>query len=348
MRRRRATRWLAVALVPLVLGGVVGVTRVQARAQLDARINRHLDEAQAQQVALDMRRAELDQLSAEAFTLFDTPGPQNREAAEAVWSRAQQTRQAVEETALRAMSELEAAWGLAPGNPRVSPLMANLLVTRVEFAEQERQPEQRAQWLARLGAHDPMGELRRGLTAPARLTLTSEPAGARVRLLEPTPEGDPVPGRDLGQTPLHEVALPAGSHLLVLEAPGRFPVRVSVLLASSERLALGVPLPAAESVPEGFVHIPAGRFLQGASESEYLRRAFFFAPPLHRVDTDAYLIARHEVTFAQYIAFLEMLPPRSAPRGCRARAAASPWWTWPTSRMAAGGSPCAPRPPATA
>ncbi|WIG94947.1 SUMF1/EgtB/PvdO family nonheme iron enzyme [Myxococcus sp. SDU36] len=308
-RRRRVTRWLAVALVPLVLGGVVGVTRVQARAQLDARINRHLDEAQAQQAALDKRRAALDQLSAEAFTLFDTPGPQNREAAEAVWTRAQQTRQAVEETALRAMSELEAAWGLAPGDPRVSPLMARLLVTRVEFAEQERQPEQRAQWLARLGAHDPLGELRRGLTAPARLTLTSEPAGARVRLLEPTPEGALNPGRDLGQTPLHEVALSAGSHLLMLEAPGRFPVRVPVLLASGERLTLEVPLPAAESVPKGFVHIPAGRFLQGASESEYLRRAFFFAPPLHRVETDAYLIARHEVTFAQYIAFLETLPP---------------------------------------
>ncbi|ATB45345.1 protein kinase domain-containing protein [Corallococcus macrosporus] len=308
-RRQRLTRWLAVALVPLVLGGVVGVTRVQAQAQLDARINRHLDEARAQQAALEGHLGQLGHLRFQAFTLFDTPGPRNRQAAEAVWTQARQARQAVEETLLRAMSELEAAWGLAPGNPRVSPLMANLLVTRVELAEQERQPEQRAQWLARLAVHDAMGELRQGLTAPALVSLTSEPAGARVRLLEPTPEGEPLPGRELGQTPLHEVALPAGSHLLVIEAPGRFPVRVPVLLASGERLALEVPLPATESVPAGFVHIPAGRFLQGASESEYLRRAFFFAPPLHPVETGAYLIARHEVTFAQYIAFLETLPP---------------------------------------
>ncbi|AKQ69162.1 hypothetical protein A176_006074 [Myxococcus hansupus] len=309
VRRQRVTRWLAVALVPLVLGSVVAVTRVQARAQLEARINRHLDEAQAQHDALGGHLAELGQRTTEAFALFDTPGPQNREAAEARWTQALKARQAVEQTALRAMSELEAAWGLAPGNPRVSPLMASLLVTRVELAEQERQPEQHAQWLARLTAHDALGELKQGLTAPARLTLTSKPSGARVRLLEPTPEGAFHPGRDLGQTPLREVALPAGSHLLVVEAPGRFPVRVPVMLAFGEWLALDLPLPEAAAVPEGFVYIPAGRFLQGASESEYLRRAFFFAPPLHAVETGAYLIAKHEVTFARYIAFLETLPP---------------------------------------
>ncbi len=309
VRRQRVTRWLVVALVPLVLGGVVGVTRVQARAQLDARIHRHLEEAQAQQAALEGHLGQFSQLRFQAFNLFDTPGPQNREAAEAVWTQARQARQALEEALLRAMSELEAAWGLSPGHPRVGPLMANLLVTRAELAEQERQPEQHAQWLARLAAHDALGELRQGLTAPAVLTLTSEPAGARVRLLEPHPDGEPHPGRELGPTPLRAVELPAGSHLLAIEAPGRFPVRVPVLLAAGERLELDLPLPESSSVPEGFVHIPAGRFLQGAEESEYLRRAFFFAPPLHPVTTDAYLIAKHEVTFAQYIAFLKTLPP---------------------------------------
>ena len=43
-------------------------------------------------------------------------------------------------------------------------------------------------------------------------------------------------------------------------------------------------------------------------------RASSRAPPLHAVDTGAYLIARHETTFADWIAFLEALPPAERAR----------------------------------
>jgi serine/threonine protein kinase/formylglycine-generating enzyme required for sulfatase activity len=306
-RRRRAARWAVAIAVPLVLLSAVGVTRVQARAQLEARITEHLGEARRYRDAALARGAEADRLRDEAFALFDTPGQARRDAAEALWSRVLDEERGAEASALKAMAALETAWGLDPGSARVKEPLADLLADRVEWATQRRQPEQRAQWLARLTAYDDSGIRSQLLEAPARLALVTSPSSARVQLLGTGPDGPE--SRVLGEAPLRDVELPSGSHLLLLESPGRVPVRVPVLLEPGEHLSLELALPEASAVPEDFVYVPPGRFLQGVSESEYLRRSFFFAPPLHTVETGAYLIARHEVTFAQYIAFLETLPP---------------------------------------
>ncbi|MCP3103721.1 SUMF1/EgtB/PvdO family nonheme iron enzyme [Myxococcus sp. K15C18031901] len=310
-RRRRGVRWAVAIAAPLVLLAVAGITRVQSRAQLDARITRHLDEARRHGDAALAQDAEARRLRHEALALFDTPGPEKREAAEALWTRVLERERGMEEQSLRAMAELEAAWGLDPGSPRVNEPLADLLAEQVERADRLGPPERRTQLLARLRAYDTTGQRRERLEAPARLDLHTTPPDARVRLVTLTVES-PNPADDagslLGVTPLSGVDLPPGSHVLLLEAPGHVSVKAPVLLRSGEHLALDLTLPEAGSVPEGFVYVPAGRFLQGAAESEYLRRAFFFAPPLHLVETDAYLIAKHEVTFGEYIAFLESLP----------------------------------------
>jgi formylglycine-generating enzyme required for sulfatase activity len=87
-----------------------------------------------------------------------------------------------------------------------------------------------------------------------------------------------------------------------------------VLLGRGERLRLNVELPEAAKVPEGFVYIPEGRFLFGSAADEGVRRGFFSTVPLHEVKTSAYLIARNETTFAEYLAFLESLPAAQAAR----------------------------------
>ncbi|MCY0998668.1 SUMF1/EgtB/PvdO family nonheme iron enzyme [Myxococcus sp. MISCRS1] len=370
VRHRRVARWAVAIVAPLALLAVVAVTRVQSRAQLDARIAQHLNEARRHHGEARAKDARAQQMRQDAFTLFDTPGPQNREAAEALWTQVQEEEQAVETLSLRAQAALETAWGLDPGSTRLNELLADLLAERVERADRQRQPEVRAQLLARLAAYDTGGQRQRRLDAPARISLITSPPGARVTLLDAragstsTPSAEPAsdtniapvgtqptadnadlappastPGTEsqaqdsasesnitarsgpagappnqpattlLGQTPLRDLSLPAGSHLLLIEAPGRVPVRVPVLLRPGESFSQELTLPEPPQVPEGFVYIPPGRFLQGASESEYLRRAFFFAPPLHEVETGAYLIARHEVTFGDYIAFLETLSP---------------------------------------
>jgi formylglycine-generating enzyme required for sulfatase activity len=57
-------------------------------------------------------------------------------------------------------------------------------------------------------------------------------------------------------------------------------------------------------VPDGYAYIPPGRFLYGSSDNEDVRRTLLNAQPLHATTTPGYLIARHEVTFGDWIAFL--------------------------------------------
>jgi formylglycine-generating enzyme required for sulfatase activity len=68
-----------------------------------------------------------------------------------------------------------------------------------------------------------------------------------------------------------------------------------------------VRLPA--SVPEGYVFVPAGRFLYGTTDGEDMRRLMLTAQPQHPVVGDAFLIARHEVTFGDWMDFLRALAP---------------------------------------
>jgi formylglycine-generating enzyme required for sulfatase activity len=61
-------------------------------------------------------------------------------------------------------------------------------------------------------------------------------------------------------------------------------------------------------VPPGFIYIPPGEFLFGAIDED--RRAFFETAPRHRRRTDEFLIGRHEVTFGDWLAYLDSMPPR--------------------------------------
>jgi formylglycine-generating enzyme required for sulfatase activity len=96
--------------------------------------------------------------------------------------------------------------------------------------------------------------------------------------------------------------------ILWFEAPGRAATNLPVLLSRGETLRQRVVLPAADSVPAGMIYVPAGRFLFGSADTPDLRRGFLNAAPLHEIFTDAYYIGRYEVTFGEWIEFLEDLP----------------------------------------
>jgi len=118
--------------------------------------------------------------------------------------------------------------------------------------------------------------------------------------------------RALGSTPLAHVLLPEGSYLLHVTQPGRAPVDVPLLLSRGERRQVRLALPT--SVPEGYAYIPPGCFLLGSAEPEVVR-TFMYSSPLHRFClTEGYLIGRREVTFGDWLAYLEDLPPTAPPR----------------------------------
>jgi formylglycine-generating enzyme required for sulfatase activity len=66
------------------------------------------------------------------------------------------------------------------------------------------------------------------------------------------------------------------------------------------------------------IYVPPGRFLFGSADSSEMRRQFLRAAPLHQVSTDGYFIGKYEVTFAEWIEFLDDLTPderrRRSPR----------------------------------
>ncbi|MCA9543569.1 MAG: SUMF1/EgtB/PvdO family nonheme iron enzyme, partial [Myxococcales bacterium] len=143
------------------------------------------------------------------------------------------------------------------------------------------------------------------------LTLRSDPPGARVTLHR-VGERDrvltPDAGRVLGHTPLVGVPLPTGRHLLVLEVPGRRPVRLPLLVWPGDEPDFHVPIPPDEVLGDDFVYVPAGHFVRGNDPHAVL------ANPGGLVHLDAFAIQRFPVTVGEYFAFLDALPPEQAAR----------------------------------
>ncbi len=116
---------------------------------------------------------------------------------------------------------------------------------------------------------------------------------------------DPLPlagGNLLGTTPLEPIDLPQGSYLLVLRAPGMRDTRVPLAIGRGTAWINNVRLLAEEQIGADFVYVPADDAILGGD-----RRAF---QPLERTPdkpttfVDGFLLARHEVTCAQYLPFL--------------------------------------------
>jgi formylglycine-generating enzyme required for sulfatase activity len=157
--------------------------------------------------------------------------------------------------------------------------------------------------VARLSVYDDGGVRLQRWNAPASLEMRSQPAGAQAALEH---DGERL---ELGVTPVARRTVPRGSAVLVLQLAGRAQARLPVLLARGEELSLEVALPRESAIPAGFVYVPAGRFLFGMTGDEASRRAFFETIPMHEVRTGPYLIGRNEVTYAEWIEFLDSLPP---------------------------------------
>ncbi len=145
------------------------------------------------------------------------------------------------------------------------------------------------------------------------LTLTTSPAGARVeafRYVERQRRLVPESVGMIGTTPLVEVSLPMGSHLLVLHHPDCEPVRYPVFMPRSgewharppgESVSEPVVLPPRGSLGPDDCYVPGGWFLAGASPS----RGVGLRPIAMWVD--GFVSRRFPVTNREYMDFLDDL-----------------------------------------
>ena len=306
-RRRRLGRALVVG-VPVLVAIGWGGAHLAARRQVDRALAAELQKAEA---AFGRARAldgEVDRLRARAFAAFDA---RHSADGEAVWDEAQSRRAEATLAFGEAGQALEWAMALDPRRAATRRRFAELLYVRARAAERDGQLAERDELAHRLAAYDDDHGFQARWNAPARLTLTTSPPGATVSVQRYRDDDGrrrldaPAP---LGTTPLDAAPLPAGSYVLTLAAGGGAAVRYPVLLGRGEAARLDVAI--GVTPPDGYVYVPPGRFLSGSRDDDNLRRTVLNAAPLHEVRTGGYFIARHEVTFGEWLTFVRALPPR--------------------------------------
>ena len=291
----------------LVLGAIViGLTiRARARRDLEAVI---ADQVGAATAAFDEARQlahQRDAARARAFGLFDA---HHWREGEDLWTEVEALA-AREASQYRAASEhFESALSIDPARASLRAQFADLTFERLLRAERDHHADLADELTGRLRAYDD-GRHRAELAAGARVELDVIPPGTQVWAERPG-----SPRQLLGQAPLPPLIVPPGSLILAFEASGRLATRLPVLLSRGETIKQQIVLPAAGSERPGMIYVPPGRFLFGSADSTDLRRGFLNTPPVHEIQTGGYYIGRDEITFGQWIEFLDDLAPQERRR----------------------------------
>jgi serine/threonine protein kinase/formylglycine-generating enzyme required for sulfatase activity len=344
--RERRRRQLVLALLPLVPLVFYGTMRLGAWRDLERRA---AASARTGGQELEAARRENEAaltLSRKALAFMDA---QDLAAGEEVWARARDAAERADQAYGRAGQLVEAAIlaqgaqgahvvrgapgarGTRSGRAELHDLLGDILYERVLLAERTHRSAQFEELRARLALYDAAGVRRRRLAAPGHVRITSQPAGATVEiqeyLVDPQRQRRLGPAHPLGTTPLEPIELAQGSYLLTLKRPGPAPgeapdepvVRYPFVVERAAELTLDVPLPRPGEIPAGYVYVPPGRFLFGTASEEMVRQTFLSTVPIHEQRTGAYLIARYETTYGDWVEFLRALPPHERvqhlPRG---------------------------------
>lgn len=308
---QRARRWVwfirvgLVVAVPLVVGLAQLEARLRAQSRLDAKVTAALDRADvAADRARPLRAKVLEQREHVRSLLLD----QRRAPAESLWQDVLTSEVELGALLRRQSQALEAAMMLAPERELLRSRFADNLLDRLTYLERNRNFAQREEMIQRLSLYDLDGSKQRLWRAPGELRLRELPPDADISV-ERYVEKDGAMTTEAVETASPLELLP-GSYRATIRSSGLEWVHAFVL-APGEILNLDGTLPPPQG-PEGFVYIPKGRFQFGSIADEGARLGFFDAPPLHTVKTGAFWIGRHEVSFADWIAWLETLPPKEA------------------------------------
>jgi formylglycine-generating enzyme required for sulfatase activity len=230
--------------------------------------------------------------------------------AEAHWSKADELLGAARGELREASAKLEATL-LAGGNrARVRGPMSDALYRQALIAEQLRDRAALTEIEQRLAVYDDDGSYRARLHPQLRVTVTAPAATALEIRRFVAKAGALEPSEVIARVASDHTAveLPLGSYLALATAPHVTRVMLPFVVERDGPTAFDIALPRAGQVPAGMVYVPPGAFLTGSTERTSFRQVYQHAPPLYRTATSAYLIARTEVTFAEYMAFLRAIP----------------------------------------
>ncbi|HKE13996.1 MAG TPA: bifunctional serine/threonine-protein kinase/formylglycine-generating enzyme family protein [Kofleriaceae bacterium] len=305
--RGRMARALLIAVVPLAVAATWVSLHIEDRARRADLVASHLSAA-----AGELRTAHAGGTGGRAhrdraMAFFDRD---DDEEAEVIWSQALSELLGARGAFRRAADQLEAALLVDVRRADVRARMAAVLYEQALLAEDQGDRATADEVLRRMATFDD-GKLLARWREPALLTITA-PGAARLEVRPYVERGGRLelgPPAAAAASARLEASLAPGSYRIDVRGVDGLVVRAPVLLRRAERLPLRLPLPRAQQVPDGTVYVPPGRFLTGTRGDETFRQQFLYAAPLHEVTTGAYLIARHEVTFAEWMEYLAALSP---------------------------------------
>lgn len=285
------------------------------------RARRRIEEAEdfhRQALAARAEAERLDGLAREARAAVPDHAPVD--AKRPAWALEDAAREAAD-AARRAEVEREArlhgALSEAPGDPAALDALARLYQERQADAERRGDTRAAARNAQRLAVYDRGGfaAWRRGEGA---LTLHTDPPGATVeffRYEERDRRRVPVPFGTARTTPVDAVPLPMGSYRLRVSASGYHPLVVPVHIGRlehwdgvppGERHPRPLPLLRLGVLDVDDVAVPAGWCRLGSPDAMQ-------ALPPARVWVEGFVIRRHPVTHADWLAFLNYLGRHGEP-----------------------------------
>jgi len=278
-------------------------------AQADKEIAQFIAGANRAVAAAQEKANEARALRDRSYAAFDA---MDREQGEALWRQSRSLLPAVDGGYDEGERALENALMLDQDRKEIRTRLADLRYEHILLTEEYRLGTKSAVLRERLASVDPDRSKRQALVAPGTLSLRLSPASVRG-VLERY-EQDPATGRRNARAvgPVQAGGstrtLPEGSYRMVLDGEALANVVYPFEIGRGKATTLEVTVPRESTVPDGFVYIPAGEFWYGDAD-EQLRTQFLDTAPIHRRKTGAFLIAKRETTYREWIAFLDALKP---------------------------------------
>ncbi|MCP4678156.1 MAG: SUMF1/EgtB/PvdO family nonheme iron enzyme [Deltaproteobacteria bacterium] len=310
VRRARFIKLGLIVALPVIIGIVYGAVILRSENELQKRIDKALQKAVG--LLTDARKSnlEIDDLRVHAFSLFDA---KEKKEAEVVWEKYLSRTSSLGPFYGQVSQHLETALLMDRERTDVLELFADVLFERAEFAEKQGRKKEVNEHLQRLKLYDVEGRRMTRWNARAKVSIVVSLGDAKIELHRYIRnEQDRYTEKTVPiQNPSHsEIELQQGAYILFAKADGRVPIRLTFLLSRGENKKIELTMPRAAKAPNGYVYIPPGETLFGSSAENTARRDFFKTVPIHKVSTPGFLIARHETTFEDWIAYLMAFPEK--------------------------------------
>jgi eukaryotic-like serine/threonine-protein kinase len=308
IRRDRWQRRLAVAAVLALLAGAYGIYRIEVEREL----GKHLTEARR---AMGDARGRWRVLEEEHGHVMRALESDRLEEAGARWRRVLNLAPEADAAFWQASRPLELALSLEPRRQSTRALMGSLLDEHARLADIMGHRLEHEQLVERLSLYDAVAHTR--WSAPVTVALDARPnTTVAIEQYVSRPDGSLVLQAWADARPRaapFQVALPPGSYMLRLAADAShgevsYPL---VIHPGMPPVALDIARPPHAAVPPGFVYVPSGPFASGFgrnADDEPLRK-FYETEPMHERWSDAFLIARHETTYGEWMEYLDACWP---------------------------------------